>query len=272
MVRKILDKSFTPLKHLMLEQIYPAFLGSYIYMFYDKVFDQLLPIDTTFAFKLFLFIIALIFYYSDFYYIKFTKTYRWWFFIFDLTFLLTLLATIKFTDIEHKTTPVDLQWIFFCYSIFLFLYLLWDAYERRFDCPDEEKPLYNRVISWEICSILILMAYALTSCFSEFFLRFIPIAFSLIFFIWDIFQKPACPKNNISFYRRIIIIQVLSFFILILSLFSTNDPSKLQAIMLIPITLIFCRLSYQKGCFYKGDCEKSCSNNIAASTITEPVS
>jgi len=270
MIRRILDKSFSPLKSLMLEQIYPAFLGSYIYMFYDKVFDQIFPFDSNFLFKLFLFVIALAFYYSDFYYIKFTNTYRWWFFVFDLAFLVTLLATIKFTDIEDKATPVNVRGILFCYSIFLFLYLLWDIYERRFDCcPDEEKPLYDRVISWEIGSVVILMIYALTSLSSVLVLRLIPIVFSIFFLLWDIIKKTECPKNKTSFYRRILILQSISLIVLVLSLFMTTDSSILQALMLIPITLIFWRLSYHKGCFYKRDGKETCKSKIVGSTSVE---
>jgi len=188
-------KSHEDLKSIILDQLYPAFLGTYIFLVFDKIFEpirfgieyigssivELLdkgPFAVTessynehLAFKYILLLIALVFYYSDYRYIKYTKIYKGWFFVFDFIFLVLFLATVKFTKIEIDGDPhINIFGIITCYTIFLFLYLIWDACERV-ACSEKGTPFskklifwrrkeysyYNRVILWEGISIIILV-------------------------------------------------------------------------------------------------------------------
>lgn len=293
------------LKKFMHGQIYPAFLGACIYFAYESIFfpftiiveftsklilglPQTLICDfdgickafdvfsnNTFAgnniaLKCTLLFIVLGYYFSDYYYIQFTKIYRWWFFVFDLVFVFTFLATIKFIKIEKDiiNESPDFTGIFTCYVIFLFFYLIWDFFEflstnkistsalpiQEKESASKEKSFYTRVILWELSSIAILVIYLNNWLPSLFWVW--PLLLSLAFLLWDYIKPnhndPVIKKNLIRLDKSPIIILgmiLISEFIFSLSKSQKTNFSNLYWNALIPITLIFCRLTYEKHFF-----------------------
>lgn len=101
-------------KNWMVNQIYPAVLGTLIYMSFDFLFScsrsvfhfwktycqHPFPLANIFngnvIIVLLLVVVTLAFYLSDLFYIEFTREYRRWFFLLDILFLICMLFTIRF--------------------------------------------------------------------------------------------------------------------------------------------------------------------------------
>lgn len=155
------------MKDFMLNQIYPAVLGTFIVLVFEKTYSQLsliilsisklsaLQYDNILFFKYLLVIQCLAFYFSDYFYIKFTKQYVRWYFFLNVIFSFTLLATIKLIHLDDSSMP-NVYFISWCYFTFMLLYLLWDINEyRELDNDNKkEKVFYLAVIIWEVISLL----------------------------------------------------------------------------------------------------------------------
>jgi hypothetical protein len=164
---KILDKN--GLKGFMTNQIYPAFLGTIIFLIFQQVLTQILIIkeglfsgniphvNGLLLYKFILVLSTLIFYYADYYYIQFTNNYRKLFFFFDLIFCVLMLASVVFLNFDNNKIP-NVYAILLCYLIFMVLYLWWDTSEMNRTEDKKEKEYYkNRVIQFEKFSIACLV-------------------------------------------------------------------------------------------------------------------
>jgi hypothetical protein len=157
----------------MLGLIYPAVLGSILYLCLDQITYQVStiwntwpspmnwPYNPVLGDKFILLLITLAFYVFDYLYITFTNEYRFLFFIFDLIFVLALYFTVSCIDIQggSKTLP-NYKAILIYYALFMVLYLIWDLFERAavMKRPSggtgEEYKLYTAIVIWEVCSIV----------------------------------------------------------------------------------------------------------------------
>jgi hypothetical protein len=150
---------------LMTNQIYTAVLGSIIYMFFDwgyKVInyqESISSYNDIFLRTSFLFV-GIIFYISDFYYIKGSEPYRKWHFLLDLIFMGCMLYSAKLLNIDsedklNNLPPINIIGIVKSYLIFLTLYLLWDIREliAVWNAKKDQKEYYFEVLLWEIISI-----------------------------------------------------------------------------------------------------------------------
>jgi hypothetical protein len=149
------------LKYLMLGLIYPAVLGSILYLSLEEGAKQArsiwhllynhVPYDPSYIMtvKFFLLFVTLTFYSCDFLYITFTNNYRWWFFGLDLLFVLGLYSTAHFIHIDSNYAPQNVVILMF-YEIFIILYFIWDLYEARHHPAGKEKEHYLKVVKWEI--------------------------------------------------------------------------------------------------------------------------
>jgi hypothetical protein len=163
------------LKQLMLGLIYPAVLGTVLYSALGAAVDPLLmlvglsreaPTVNASGLKWTLVVVTLVFYLCDYLYIMFTKTFRSWFFVADLVFLMALYATFRTLDIESEVLALHhLIAVAVCYVLFMFLYLSWDVYEWRRTIYSRERHLYKKVIAWESMSLLLLVLWLFIACF-----------------------------------------------------------------------------------------------------------
>ncbi|MEI6681525.1 MAG: hypothetical protein WCO44_02795 [Bacteroidota bacterium] len=153
------------LQHLMTEQLYTAVLGTIIFMLFDwgytvingKIFNSGVLIRTLFL------LAGVAFYLSDYYYIKGSKIYRKWYFLFDFIFMICMLYMVKtvYFDIREKAAlhEINMEGIRTSYLVFLFLYLIWDCRELRFSLTHDRVAVryYYEVVLWEILSLICLL-------------------------------------------------------------------------------------------------------------------
>jgi hypothetical protein len=154
------------MKDLMLGLIYPAVLGSILYLCLDQFAVQLSILwnkgpfqafrlyEANVGWKFFLLLLTLAFYIFDYLYITFTNEYRRWFFFFDLFFVVALYFTVFCIDISHYTTTPNYEAILFYYFTFMLLYWIWDSTERgtvkeEKGVKDEEYRMYTYIVWWE---------------------------------------------------------------------------------------------------------------------------
>jgi hypothetical protein len=156
-------------KNLMTGLIYPAVLGTFIYTSLDQIVRQArlilsgtaIQFDDILALKFGLFFVTLAFYFGDYLYIYFTKTFKWSFFFCDIVFVMGMLVTMAAIDIERPSGLPNIWAVLSCYFLFTVLYLAWDYSElRACEENDPEIPLYREIINWELLSIALLFACA----------------------------------------------------------------------------------------------------------------
>jgi len=175
-----MTKNEKVMKDLMLGLIYPAVLGSILYLCLDQFAFQFSTLwnkglehsfqlyESNVGWKFFLLLLTLAFYIFDYLYITFTNEYRWWFFFFDLFFVVALYFTVFCIDITHYVTQPNYKVILFFYFSFMFLYWIWDAAERRTvkeekGDKDEEYRMYTYIIRWEgIATLAILVMWVIS--------------------------------------------------------------------------------------------------------------
>jgi hypothetical protein len=162
------------LKGLMLEQIYPAVLGSFVFLVFETGLKQITSFisnvingvviypEPLLRTKFCLVLTAVFFYFADYYYIKLTQVYRVVFFVFNLIFAFTLLATVKFTNLDTNEAP-DVNSIALSYFIFIIFYLVWDIVEWK-TCAKRDRKLYLCVIAWEILSLIFFASVLYFKC------------------------------------------------------------------------------------------------------------
>jgi hypothetical protein len=161
MIKEIIRVIFSGenLKEFMLNQIYPAFLGSFIFLIFQGCYTFFSQgnflIDLHFFYKVISLLIILTFFFCDYYYIKYTNNYVWWFFIFDLVFCALLLCSVYFLNFENAKVPKT-NYIFLSFLIFIILYFIWDLLEYT-KAKGKEKKFYCWVILWEITSLILLL-------------------------------------------------------------------------------------------------------------------
>ncbi len=150
------------LHELMTNQVYTAVLGTIIYMLFDWVYK--IYINRVFNFDIFIrtayLLVGIAFYLSDFYYIKNSKPYRIWYFLFDLVFMICMLYSAKVLNIEYahdvkKLPPFHLGQVRYSYIIFLVLYTFWDIRELISSYRKKEETLgyFIEVIIWDFSSL-----------------------------------------------------------------------------------------------------------------------
>ena len=194
-------KNYQGLKDFMTGQLYPAILGSIIYIVYDKI-NELVSNPQ----KGLLLLCSLMFFYCDFYYIKHTKIYRWWFFLLDVGFLLLLVLAIKSINAESNSA-ISVHDIIFYYVIFLDLYLFWDSREliniynnkapksQLFKISVRNEILfYICEISWEFISIVLLIVLYFVLPDSDFALIVSLFTVTLLFLVlsfwkWKLYEQ-----------------------------------------------------------------------------------
>lgn len=162
-----LDKNHEKgLYELMTNQFYTAVLGSIIYIFFEWIYKLYLIKDynTEILFRSIFLVSIIAFYISDYYYIKGSKPYRKWHFCFDIGFLVCMLFSVKFLNIEalkeniNDLPPINLEGIKLCYLIFLTLYFIWDCRELYANRNIIiSRNYYIEVVSWEVMSIIALI-------------------------------------------------------------------------------------------------------------------
>ena len=157
-------KSGEVLKNLMLGLIYPAVLGSIIYLAMAEVTDQATALWTVFStgqsydpslnvsLKFVLLGVTLVFYGCDYLYLLFTNNFNLGFFILDIIFIATLYVTVLCIGINDGEKTPQILGIIACYAVFMILYLGWDIFEKR-RCTAAEKSFYRSVIVWELWSL-----------------------------------------------------------------------------------------------------------------------
>jgi hypothetical protein len=165
------DRHSPLLRESMLGLLYPAVLGSIAYSGLAAVFKTLLPLvvkrqapwtvafDPSTALRAVLYVLTFAFYCCDYYYLRFTNTYRKLFFTFDCIFIVGLYLTAALIDWPELNGVPDLRSIVVLYAIFMALYFCWDWIERaasKRQGQGEEK-LYRWVLCWEALSLLILI-------------------------------------------------------------------------------------------------------------------
>lgn len=155
------------LKQLILGLVYPAVLGTVLYAVLGAALDPVLTIvvgrsavATATWLKWTLLLTTVAFYCCDYLYIMFTREFRPAFFLCDLILLAGLLITFLTIDITTPALPhrnvIVVAW---CYVGFMLLYLCWDSFERFRTQDTAEQRLYNKVITWELVSLVILFAW-----------------------------------------------------------------------------------------------------------------
>lgn len=168
-IKSFLDRSFLGkpqrnFKNVLLNLVYPAILGAILYetmnFFYDLMFN---PCSVLHWAKLTLLVITAIFYVVDYFYIKLTERFIGLFFVFDLFFLVFLFITIKMIGIDDNTYDADVRVLMVasCYFAFLLLYSIWDFIERFQANSNHEIIHMNKVLKWELVSMLLLLVYML---------------------------------------------------------------------------------------------------------------
>ena len=153
------------LKHLIIGLVYPAVLGTLLFLLVEEFGKYLLygkeieiSHNSTFLIvvKIVLLISILCFYSCDFLYSTYAKYFRKMYFIFDLIILGGLYATFKATNYDSTTEP-RISLILTCFLLFMILYIIWDLYEYKIGTKKEdfvEKNLYKKIIRWELYSIV----------------------------------------------------------------------------------------------------------------------
>jgi len=154
----------------MLGLLYPAVLGSIAFSGLTAVFGTLLPhvvkrqppwitaFDPSSALRATLYVLTFAFYCCDYYYLRFTNTYRKLFFVFDCIFVIGLYLTAALIDLSPRNGVPDLKSIVVLYALFMALYLWWDLVESAVSRRQghREESLYRFVLSWEVLSLVLL--------------------------------------------------------------------------------------------------------------------
>ena len=182
------------LYELMTAQLYTAVLGSIIYLLFDWFYtvynSEIFNIDI--LERTFLLLLVIAFYLSDYYYIKGSKPYRKWHFIFDLVFMTCMLISAKVLNVEQKDNnlnalpPINLYIIKKCFLTFLYLYLFWDIREliAVFNDNKEQRGFYYEVILWEALSIISFSSFS-----DNFFSISIVLLISTLWFCFISYRK-----------------------------------------------------------------------------------
>ena len=157
------------LKDLMLGLIYPAVLGTILYLALQVLTEQtgrlwtnlftfqpLSSTDKVLFLKVVLLLVTLCFYLCDFLYILFTNSYRGWFFVADLIFVVGLYVTVVIGIQPQTADNPRTGWILGPYLLFLVLYILWDRSELKRAWGREAAHL-RRVIQWECLSVILIL-------------------------------------------------------------------------------------------------------------------
>ena len=163
-----LDKEHNnSLYELMTNQLYTAVLGSIIYMLFDwcyTIYEKNIFTEDTYIRTAFL-LVAVSFYLADYYYIKGSKPYRKWHFLFDVVFLVCMLYSVKSLNVDEKEMTSlntnNFLKVKISYTVFLGLYLLWDIRELVgvWNTKKEQFHYYIEVILWEVISLLLLFFF-----------------------------------------------------------------------------------------------------------------
>lgn len=193
-------------KHLIVGLIYPAVLGTVIYILielFGKHFlnQELLKIQENswdiILFKVVLLLATLIFYACDFLYTTYTKTFRILYFVFDLNILAGLFTTFKSVNFDNSEQP-RITLILVCFSSFMVLYLILDCieyYSKESKDTESEKMFYKKMILWESISlsffavILFLSWKDILNNYTVIISATIAIAVSTSIFIWLAIKK-----------------------------------------------------------------------------------
>src|SRR5467141_4758850 len=153
-------------QELMLGLIYPAVLGTILYQLFFTLAHVLRkqdPVSAILLIKFALVVVSIGFYVCDYLYIVFTRRYYWWSFLCDIVFLLALYATVIAIDVDNPRSLPHNKVILLCYSIFLFIYLVWDGYEFLTLPAGEERNFYRSVVSWELPWLLVIGVFEIIS-------------------------------------------------------------------------------------------------------------
>ncbi len=184
---KYLDNIFEPegykagLKRLMLNQIYPAVLGSIVFIAFGAIHAQLVILfnngidcfnlyDADTAWRFGILGVTIAFYLTDYYYLNYTRNYGPLFFAFSLVFLLTMFFTVgslhfnivgigdATLELDGKKKVVEVSFLSLpaAFLVFMFLYLIWDIIEFK-TARGDERSFYKCVIVWEVLSIVALL-------------------------------------------------------------------------------------------------------------------
>jgi hypothetical protein len=158
------------LKESMLGLFYPAVLGAIAYYALDAMLGSLRPFvlqrrfpriadfDAATAYRALLYVLTFTFYCCDYFYLRFTNTYRKLFFAFDVVFVVGLYETATLIEAHDPSGIPDVTAILFWFTAFMILYLVWDVIECReavrTGAPD--RTIYTWVLGWEAGSLLLL--------------------------------------------------------------------------------------------------------------------
>jgi hypothetical protein len=159
------------LKNMMTGLIYPAVLGTILFVFlqvtvtpivaaaaasfgWDVAFD---PVTKALDWQKDGFLIVmLLFYHCDYFYIAYTKVFTVAFFVADFFFVAAMYVTLVAIN-PFSAKPVVPALIAFASLVFVILYLAWDVYEHHHATGDDERGFYRFVVAWEILSAVALL-------------------------------------------------------------------------------------------------------------------
>lgn len=182
------------LKDVMLGLIYPAVLGTILYNTADEfakqftdilkyIFKEHSPYSISFplTYKFMITSVSLAFYAADYLYLMFTKVYRWWFFVYDMTFVCFLYLTIYLIDIKTDGAYPSMFYILLIYLLFFVMYIQWDISEKKRVENELQRTtnqtssielqaefnLYKKIVLWEICSIVVIVVLLIANSISS---------------------------------------------------------------------------------------------------------
>ena len=152
-------------KHLIVGLIYPAVLGTIIYLLLETFGKYILKGESIeflkssnyiILLKAVLLIATMTFYACDFLYTTYTNKFRTLYFLFDLIILGGLYATFIASNYDSDAMP-QIDKILAYFISFMVLYLLWDGYELIFENKSNklENMFYKKMVVWEICSLIV---------------------------------------------------------------------------------------------------------------------
>jgi hypothetical protein len=169
----------TPLlQRLMVDLIYPAVLGSVMYIVLQVCVTPVIgglatargdtvnpftPNRLPAALKIWYLAVTVVFYLCDYLYARFTRAFRFMFFLFNTIFLLGLYVTVVCIN-PFSGEAVVHEYLARAYGAFMVLYLIWDIYEsKQNDLRAGEASFYTFVIRWEQLSLMLLGGHILAS-------------------------------------------------------------------------------------------------------------
>lgn len=171
-----MDSETKTFKYLMIGLIYPAVFGAIIYSFVDFIAGQSFnwgtPIyeDSKISMCKYILTFSLfLFYICDFLYSSYTKDFRFLYFLYEIIILCGLYVSFKGINYDSSKDP-SIEWILNSFTIFMILYLFWDANELRQAAKEVEgnkesllkRNFYKAMVIWESV-ILVSLAFVIAA-------------------------------------------------------------------------------------------------------------